>query len=755
MFLGYRYKILASILLVGQCFAVGEVIAEDTDNTFALEEIVVTAQKRAESLQDVPLSITAFGASRLEDSGFDSLSDLAFMSPSLQFGNFGPVAFVAMRGIGHENTTAGGDPGVALHIDGVYLGRPVATIFSAFDMERVEVLRGPQGTLYGRNATGGSINFITAKPTDKLEGLVDVTGGNYNWLRFRGMLNVPVSDKVAVRVTGFRETRDGYTTNTYKGGTNANDADNYGFRGHVNIEAADNVNLLLSASYVKIQGVGSQPEVREAFPSTLAGPPFGAAGPGFRGSNIRGPGDWFVDSNGKPLVNDLTPFRESKNTRESNNNHMLLLSATLTWDLDEFTIKSISGYAETSFESHQDSDSSSANLAELVIAEDSSQFSQEVQFVSSNDGPLKWIFGLYYFEENATRSSKFFNDRFDFFAKFVTKDCCGVDLGGSVNAKSYAAFGQASYQVSDDVTLTLGGRWTKDEKNGINSNALFAPRVKDVVGINDSQFTWRAVLDWRVTEDVMLYASASTGYKSGGINQVAITSAGRKATYDPEFVDAYEVGMKSTMLDGHLRLNVSVYQNKYKDLQFQIFEFGGPAAFNAKGARVRGVDGDFQLAVSDSIGFDGSFGYMDSRYDTQILSGVQLGGNQLSRAPKWTFNVGANKDWTITGAGGVRLRAEYSYTDSVFYTPFNRKNTLALGGSDLASSYNNVNIRLFYTSEDELWTVEASVTNVFDEVQEGNILRGVGFLDEAGGGGQEFITYNPPRQWGFRVSRRF
>ncbi|PCI48229.1 MAG: TonB-dependent receptor [Alphaproteobacteria bacterium] len=755
MYLGNKYKALASVLMMGQFFAVGEAMAEDEDTSFAFEEIVVTAQKRAENLQDIPLAVSAYGKRRLEDAGFDNLADLSFMTPSLQFGNFGPVAFVAIRGAGLENTTAGGDPGVALHIDGVYLGRPVATMFNAFDLERVEVLRGPQGTLYGRNATGGSVNFITAKPTDEIEGLLDVTGGNYDWFRLRGMLNLPLNDKMALRVTGFRETRDGYTENTYEGGTKANDADNYGFRGHLNVEVSDNVNMLLSASYVKVQGVGSQPEVREPFPSTNAGPPFGAAGPGPMGVNVRGPGDWFIDSAGNALVNDLTAFKESKNTRESVDNDMLLLSATLTWDLEDITIKSISAYAETSFESHQDSDSSSANLAELVLTENANQFSQELQFLSNNDSPLQWIFGLFYFEEDATRASQFFEDRFDFFAKFVAQDCCGVDLGGSVNAKSYAAFGQASYQVSDDVRLTFGGRWTKDEKDGINSNVLFAPRVNDKVGIDDSQFTWRAVVDWKVNEDVMLYASASTGYKSGGINQVAITSAGREATYDPEFVDAYEVGVKSTLFDGRLRLNLSVFLNQYDDLQFQIFEFGGPAAFNAKGAEVKGIDGDFQLSVTDTIGFDGSFGYMDSEYDEQILSGVQLGGNQLSRTPEWTFNIGANKDWVMTNYGALRLRVEYSYTDDIFYTPFNRDDTFSLGGSDRADSYNNVNIRLFYTSEDDLWTVEGSVTNVFDEVQTGNILRGVGFLDEAGGGGQEFITYNPPRQWGLRVSRRF
>ena len=236
-----------------------------------LEEVVVTAQKRAESSQDIPIAISAMGEQQLEDTGFDGISDLTMYTPSMQFGNFGPIAFVSMRGIGSENTTAGGDPGVAMHIDGIYMGRPVATMFTAFDMERVEILRGPQGTLYGRNATGGSINLITKKPTDELGGEVDFTYGDYDWMRIRGAANVPITDSINARIVAFKEERDGYTENSVSGGTEANDADNYGYRGHLNFELSDRARLLLSASYVKTDGVGAKSELREDFPGSTTG----------------------------------------------------------------------------------------------------------------------------------------------------------------------------------------------------------------------------------------------------------------------------------------------------------------------------------------------------------------------------------------------------------------------------------------------------------------------------------------------------
>jgi iron complex outermembrane recepter protein len=728
-----------------------------------LEEILVTAQKRAESAQDVPITISAFSANQLENSGFDNLSDLTMMSPSMQFGNFGPIAFVTMRGIGNENTTAGGDPGVAVHLDGIYMGRPVASLFSAFDTERVEILRGPQGTLYGRNATGGSINLVTKKPDDEFGGEVDVTYGDYDWLRFRGALNIPLSDTAAARIVVFKEDRDGYTQNSVAGGTEANDADNTGVRAHLSFDLGDNGSLLLSASHIDSGGVGSKPELREAFPGSttgqnLAGPPGFAFNPRGPFSGIPAGNNYIINrGTGEVAVNDLTPFLEAKNVAESQDNTLTLLSATFEWNFENISFKSITGYVESEFESHADEDYSALDLAELVLTEEAQQFSQEFQLLSNNDGPFQWIAGLYYFKEDATRQSRFFRSRYDVFATTFGVES-GFDIGGQVDSESVAVFGQGTYSLSDTLSLTAGLRYTDDEKVGTNLGFQFRGRpYADPVGDSWDELTYRLALDWRMSDNVMLFGSFSTGYKSGGINQVAALSLGATtAIYDPEFVDAIELGIKSTLLDGRLQLNTSIYHNKYEDLQFQIFGLAGPEAFNAEGATVKGLEVELRAALTDTLMIDASLGLTDSAFDAQVINGAQIDGNQVQRTPDTTYSLGLTNDWALGDGSGIRLRLEYSYTDDIFYTAFNRTAGFATpGGNDLAEDYSNLNARLFWFSADEKWTVEASITNLTDEVQEGNVFRGIGFNDVGSGGGMEEITYNPPRQWGLRVGYNF
>lgn len=723
---------------------------ESAGSNLVIEEIVVTAQKRSENLQDVPMGLSAYDKNDLENRDFDNISDLANMGPSLQLGSFGPVPFLTIRGVGLENTTGGGDPGVAIHLDGVYLGRPMAALFTAFDTERVEVLRGPQGTLYGRNATGGSVNIITEKPTDEFGGNFDFTFGNYNWYRERGSINLPISDSVRARITGFRDDRDGFTDNFYPGGRDANDSKDWGIRTHLAIDLSDNADLLLSEHYVHSGGVGSKPELREQFPAVLAGPPFGSNGPM---GGIRGPGDYFVDADGNPVYNDLTPFNESKDTRESQDNEILVLSGTLNWDFEDFALKLISGYAHSDFRSIQDADFSPVPLATLDLFENAHQFTQEIQFSSNDSGPLKWMIGGFYFTGRTTRISTFFNDRFDYFAQ-VVGNRSGVDLGGDINSRSVAVFSQDSYDLTDDLIFTAGVRWTHDEKKGINSNVLFAPRVDDLVGTNKNAITWHFSLDWHVNDDVLLYSTATKGFKSGGINQVAITSAGRKAVLDPEFITSYEAGIKSTLLDGQVQFNADFYHSDYRGIQFQIFEFGGPSAFNAKSADINGLEVEFKALLSESLSLDGSVGYTDAEYNAQTLGGVAIGGNNLSRTPKWTTSAGLTHEFYFSSGSSLRTRLDFSFTDDIFYTPFNRVSP-SVGGSDLADSYTNLDLRFIWTDADEKYTIEAFATNLGNNIQEGNILRGIGFMDEPGGGGQESLTYNPPRQYGLRLGYRF
>lgn len=737
-----RQLVLLTTMLTMPTAVIAQTNAEDSQGKSGsgISEIIVTAQKRAENLQDVPIAVSAFDEAHLIETGFDEISDLSQLVPGLQFGNFGPVAFVAIRGISYENTTAAGDPGVALHLDGIYIGRPVGTLFSAFDTERVEVLRGPQGTLYGRNSTGGSVNLITKKPSDKFEAAFEQTVGNYDWFRERAMINMPIGDSVRARITGFKDDRDGFTKNSFVGGTRANDADNWGLRGHLDIDLANNLNVLLSAHYVKVGGVGSQPELRE---------PFAAAGTGVPGF---GPGAFGTN------VNDLRPFSESKNFRESVDNDLLLLSGTINWDFDNFTIKSITAYGESTFDSKQDSDLSPVDIAELNIVEDASQFSQELQVMSPSGGKFDWIVGLYYFNEDAFRSSRFNGPQFDATVAQFPNLNFGVDLGGTVSTESYAAFGQFTYRFTDTLSLTAGGRITRDTRSGVNDITLRAvsPNFPPVIVMLPSKIastepTGRITLDWKAADDIMVYASASRGYKSGGINQ---QSASPNRVFEPEFVDSYEAGVKSQFFDRRLQVNLAGFYNEYNDLQFQVFGFSGPEAANAGQAHAYGFEAEWTAVPNEHLSFDGSFSYLETEYDELLFSvdgntAVDLSGNELSRAPKYTFAFGTTVgSYLGNGRGDLRLRGDVSYTDTAFFTAFNRPD-------DRTDSYTNVNLRLIWTSESEKYNVQFFGTNLFDTAQEGNLLRGVGFIDEPNGGGQEFVTFRAPRQYGITIGAKY
>ncbi|MEM9880535.1 MAG: TonB-dependent receptor, partial [Pseudomonadota bacterium] len=349
----------------------------------------------------------------------------------------------------------------------------------------------------------------------------------------------------------------------------------------------------------------------------------------------------------------------------------------------------------------------------------------------------------------------FFEGRFDLIAQANGVES-GFNVGGNVESTSYAAFAQLSYDITDTFTLTAGARYTDDEKEGNNIGFQFGLVYDDNVGESWNEFTYRVAVDWQVSPDTLLFASYSTGYKSGGINQIVVPSLGRNPIYDPESVSAIELGLKSTVLDGRLRINAALFRNEYDDLQFQVFELGGPSSFNADGAVVQGLEVELQAYVTESFAIDATLGLTDSEFDDQVLGGVDIGGNQVQRTPDVTFSIGVSNEWDFNTLGVLRARADVSYTDEIFYNAFNRAGGFSdPGGSDLAEDYTNVNLRLLWHDNDDKWNAEVFVTNLFDTVQEGNVFRGIGFLDVPGGGGPEQVTYNPPRQFGIQIGRKF
>jgi iron complex outermembrane receptor protein len=742
---------------------------DNQDEVLFIEELVITAQRRSENLQEVPVAVTGLSAQRVEDTGFDEVADLSLLVPSFSFGSFGPVAFSALRGVGFENTTAGGDPSVTFHVDDVYIGRPVGAVFSAFDTERVEVLRGPQGTLYGRNATGGSINLITKKPDEEFGGEIDAQYGNFESFRFRGALNIPVSETLQTRIVGFVQGNEGFTDNAFPGGTRGNENDTYGIRGHIAYRPQDNIDVLLSANYIDTGGSGAQPELREPFPQELGLSfitPAGQPGPLV---GIPAFGD---------LVNDQDPFSENVNTPQTSDNTLLLLSAKVEIEFGDFSFKSITGYVETSFNSVVDQDLSAADIGVLRVVEEGEQFTQEFQISSNFVGPFNFIAGFFYFNEEAFRDSQITGGAFDPVAQQF-----GLPFGtrflGDVEAESIAGFIHGTYDISPELKLTAGFRVTNDTKEGTNNiitTAFGGPpfALTPFNSISTTEPSWRISLDYQATDDVLLYASYARGYKSGGINGASPASNVQGITpptgpvnqgvpvvdpnapngvFDPEFIDTYEIGLKSQLFDNRLQLNLAAFYSDYRDLQFQVFS-PFPSADNAGNARIFGLEADFQAVVSEQIHIDGSLGFLDTEY-TEFLFTTPGGvldfeGNELNRAPDFAANFGINyflpvpEDW-----GQFYFRGDFSYKGSQFFRPNN------IVPDDQTDSFTNTNLRLFWIDPDDQVTVEFFVTNLFDTTQEVNILRGLGPFDTPNGGGQEFIAFNPPRQYGARVAYRF
>jgi len=771
-----------------------------------LEEVVVTAQRRAESAQDVPIAISTFDSTTLDRSQIENVDDLADLVPNLQFGTFSSTATAAIRGIGYTNTTAGGDPGVALHLDGVYIARPIATVFRLWDLERMEVLRGPQGTLYGRNTTGGSINFISRQPGDTFGGEFDVSYGAFDHRQVRGVVNLPFSDSVAGRFGIAVDKADGYQENAFPGGTESGDRDSVTLRGQLRIDVSDNVDINLGLYHADVGGVGLTTETRFPYSTNPAKnwvgvpPPFVntifsdafltrpdiAAILGPRGistaDDVRDalglqPGALLSPSNPNfaGLTNDLRANRVSKNTRESNDQEFTAGTATLTWDTDIGTVKWTSAYVETSFDNLIDIDGSERQLMDLLIDEEQEQYSTEVTLSSNSNGNTQWIVGANYFSEEATRFSTIFADDFDRAAILFGRDA-GFRVGGDVEAESSAVFGQVSFGLADTLSLTVGGRMSWDSKDAVIN--LFSPfpafnfmtLVSDVpVGDSWNEPTGKITLDWMPQDDLLLYTSFAHGYKSGGINLNG--NPATDAVYDPEFNDVFEVGVKSQISD-RFRINAAAFHNDYTDIQVQTFGAAGAELRNAAEATITGLEVEGLLLLTDSFELNFALGMLDAEFDSFIFAPpaqpvppvgfpppsenpaqrpaapptpVDFAGNQLSRAPELTFAIGAQQRFSVDNDGStITIRADYYYQDEQVFSPDNLPDVAA-------ESYDNLDLRLRWDKGDGAWSAEAYLTNATDEEQILDILRSIPFL----AAGVDLTTYRPPRQWGVRVGYRF
>lgn len=678
--------------------------------------IIVSANKRDENMQEVPISITAFSQEDLDKRGVSGLAGIQESTPNLNFSvqSAGQnVARVTLRGIGTETLVGAGDPGVALHIDGVYVGRNSAAAADIFDVARVEVLRGPQGTLYGRNATGGSVNIITQKPTDVVEGYADVTYGNYNALRVRGVANVPLSDTVSSRVAIFSDSHDGYIENLYEFGRDAADKNSVGGRLQLLWEPSAGTEVLLRGYFQKNAGAGPGSRFLGTDITTANGYPAVYLG-GVR--TVPGGAPLLLPlyvtgttTTGDSILDRPDGFYQiRKDTREYVDSLIKGIDLDASFEIsDSILLRSVSSYQTNSNDILVDADNSELPLETRERLSDAEQFSQEFNLISQGDSDFEWILGAYYYREELT----------ELFST-VTPTDVGTGATGvaqfrdvAAQSESYALFGQGSYTIGDRLTLTAGLRHTWDNKeqqrvagagsidltSGVRFMGMGATGglPADEGSASFSEFTYRVSANYEVANDHYLFASYSRGYKTGGFDfNGGRLDGGVQAPYNPEFVDAFEVGSKNQFFDRRFLFNATGFYYKYTDLQVFRLTGDGPLTDNAAESTIWGIEVESKLEATDNLTLEATVGYLDATYDQYTIDRpvpTDFAGNRLNYAPEWTLYLAAQYTQPVA-KGEVVARIDWSYKSTTF---FDRSNSAL----DTQPGYGLLNARLRYDAD--------------------------------------------------------
>jgi iron complex outermembrane recepter protein len=734
----------ALVAAPGVAFAADATSAAQSDATAAatIDTIVVTAQKRSENIQTVPLSIAAVSGAVMKAKGVTDVADLQKVVPNLSFSATAQSAGVSIRirGIG-ASSNAAIDPSVAPYIDGVYIPRPGAILTSFLDVDHVEVLRGPQGTLFGRNATVGALSVTTVAPSFSggsggLSGEVSGEGGNYGEYKFEGIGNVDINDHVAARFATFDSHTDGYVHDTANGQTYGR-SDTFAGRLSVRAKIGDKLEWTGRADYANTQGDGinlSQPDVATASSTQIAN--FSARST-IPVSQLTGPSFNTIQRFDNPSLAD----------------RQYGLTSDLKWDVaDGYALRLIDGFRQWR-DAQTDGDVvfTPLDLLNRHGSFSSDSQSHELQLISPKDtllgGRLDYVAGLYYFNENYGTTEVFdVGSQLCSFVYGVLKPafigpCQAAPAIGATNgvfsqhATSEAAYAQADYNITHDLTLTLGGRYSHDSKTGVFNQTVSNPFVgagvlrapeSTALSFSDSRPNWRANLTWRITPDVMTFVGYSTGYKSGGFNNnggaAALGAANR--TFQSELSTDVELGVKSTFFDHKVLLNADLFQtdlNNFQDRSFNGLTF---IVRNAGDVRARGAELEGVIRPIEHVSFDFGAAYLDSIFTANhsapglpACTGAptscplvqDLTGRTTTFAPKWTTDLGLEYD-SAAFAGGwtAQLRGSLNYTSKFFTTNDDNPQSIA-GGQTLLGA------RATLISPDSKWSFALFGDNLTDE----------------------------------------
>lgn len=761
----FKRHLLTGVALLGLMGSASGAFAADAAKADAtINEVVITAQHRQENVQKVAIAITAMSADELSAQGVIGFRELGTRLPSLRFGAgvTGGENVITMRGLGSQNTTPGGDSPVAYNIDGVYVQRTTAIDPEFYDIARVEVLRGPQGTLYGRNSVGGSINIVTKKPTASFEGGADAMVGNYDARTVRGFVSGPLIDagdfKVLGRLTAVSANHGSYSENlsTKPNASKKQDAQDYTMvRGQLDFELSAKTNLILSGSASKNEGIAATNVAWWQVPSRYTAQPLGIKA----GSAC--------DFSTKAKFN---PRKFCHDAAEHATNDNQLFTATFETELPFARFTAVSGFGHSKVEQVADGDGSDLPMAlSSQWSMNAAQYSQELRLSSINEAsPAKWVVGAIYFASKNNQDYGYSDFGYNDIPALVGYDTFNFYSHGNSKTQAFAPFAQIDYDLAKTsmaipLTITAGLRYTRDKKYGYNELDYQLPifcggscaHPKGLFSKTWSRMTGKLGLSYQASETTMLYASVSKGYLAGG-NIIGLASV-----YAPESLTSYDAGFKSRFFDNRLQLNVAAYHEQIQGLQVFIQSSTQSGINNVNGkTNVNGLEVEFTAIPAPNLKFNGSVTITNAEYGRYITTDTRFGGpgpgcsattklcnfegHKLNQTPPYAVNLGAEYRFQ-TEMGSITPRIDTFFSGKVHFLPDN------LSPQD---AYRTTNIHVTWNSTNGRYLVDAFVNNVEDEdVISNDGLQSIS-LGQQGLEPDNFVYY-PPRVYGVRVGVNF
>jgi iron complex outermembrane receptor protein len=702
-----------------------------------VDTVIVTATRRKVDVQKLPIAIDAYDGKQIRDRRIESVADLQFLSPGLKVSG-GNSERVTLRGIGPNSINPIVESGVGTYLDGVFLGSATDQSQPLYDLERIEILRGPQGALYGRDATVGAINYVTQAPTNSFHAGVDLTGGSYGLVQTDGYVSGPLAGDALTGRLAFRtEDHAGYTPN-HDGGRALDAAHNWELRGRLTYKPTDTLKIDLTADYahdddtfalIAHRADASLPSFYEAF---------GAAA-----------------YNASPMPSGRAV---DQNDSEPGGYQTGGVSAKLSWNAGFATLTSLTAYRETRLDQPSgDLDFTSAPLLNLHNKFDFQQVTQDLYLASPDSGRFSWTLGASYFGQQVRTSellsfSPALGGGFEFLQSPKLRD------------DAFAVYGEATYRILDNLALTGGVRYSnesksKSEADECGSISCFGQGGFTPFSVSHAWTEWtpHASLSYEPSKTLTVYFSVGQGFKAGGFNALTPQST----PYNPEVSTNYELGLKSESFDRRLLLNFALFHMDYDNLQVEQ-RVAVPTehleVLNAAKARVNGVEAQFVVRPVEAFQLDGNLAFLDAKYlsfpkaivDFQPAAGppatLDASGNRLSGAPRWSGNVGVQYTWAVSDFGRLTLRGEHSFQSDVYFTASNSPLFRQPG-------YNWFNARLTFETSDKHLSLALWAKNISNQAVYGYLAPGgphvPGFSDVV------FGVASPPRTYGVTLGYRY